>query len=361
MKERYEVTIGIPVYNTEKYIRRAMDSILAQTFQSIEFLVCDDGCTDASMFIVEEYQHQHPRGSDIRIVHQSKNMGLGNARNRIIEETRSKYLYHMDADDSIAPNAIELLYNAARKNDAEIVYGSHERIDEVGTSSKRTIFTYDSLQFQKEDEFAVWAYRKYDGIQANTWNFLIDVDVYRRNGAKHQPVNFWEDFSLTIDLPTYVTRVVLLSDVTYYYYCREGSLSHFQRHNRIDKEEIERTVCAINQLKNRSDRIRQKPYFPQRMYKLMMTDFYMIATVLKNQDIVFPAFSNRELRDIMSSPLTLYEIIRFKSCRGHNLVLYLLGVLPASISVSLMRLAVKHQRMARRLWRTNINDSEGWI
>ena len=58
----YEVTIGIPVYNVEKYIRLTMDSALAQTFESIEFLVLDDCGSDSSMDIVREYQQTHPRG-----------------------------------------------------------------------------------------------------------------------------------------------------------------------------------------------------------------------------------------------------------------------------------------------------------
>ena len=56
----YEVTIGIPVYNVEKYIRQTMDSALSQTFESIEFLICDDCGTDTSISIVEEYQKTHP-------------------------------------------------------------------------------------------------------------------------------------------------------------------------------------------------------------------------------------------------------------------------------------------------------------
>lgn len=61
MMKNYEVTIGIPVYNVEKYIRLAMDSALAQTFENIEFLVLDDCGTDGSMDIVREYQQTHPR------------------------------------------------------------------------------------------------------------------------------------------------------------------------------------------------------------------------------------------------------------------------------------------------------------
>ena len=64
--KNYDVTIGIPVYNVEKYIRLTMDSALAQTFPNIEFLVLDDCGQDGSMNIVREYQKTHPRGKDIR-------------------------------------------------------------------------------------------------------------------------------------------------------------------------------------------------------------------------------------------------------------------------------------------------------
>ena len=346
----YKVTIGIPVYNSEKYINRAIESVLTQSFDSIELLICDDGCTDSSISIVEHYQYNHPRGSIIRIVHQPQNMGLGNARNRIIEEARGKYLFHMDADDTISPNAIEILYKTAITYNADIVYGSHKRINELSKTAGETKCCYPTKFFLKEDEFASWAYRKYDGIQATTWNFLIDVDIYRKNSLRHQPVNFWEDFSLTIDLPTYVSRVVLLPDITYHYYCREGSLSHFNGRSFIDKQEIVRTVDAINQLKGRSNRIKNKPYFPMRMYKLMMTDFYMVVTVLKNQSIIEPMFTKLELRNIMRSPLSFIEIMRFRIWRSRNLILYLLGVLPPSISVYLMKVASKHNKIIKDLW-----------
>lgn len=345
----YAVTIGIPVYNVEKYIRLTLDSALAQTFQDIEFLVCDDCGADSSMDIVRDYQQNHPRGKDIRIVRQPKNMGLGNARNRIIDEAQGRYLYHLDADDAIAPNTIDLLYRAAVKYGAQLVYGSYERIDELCDEPKHTVFRYPDRQFLEEDEFAQWAYRKYDGIQAQTWNFLIDIDVYRSNHLRHQPVNFWEDFSLTIDLPTYVSRVVLLSDVTYYYYCRSGSLSHFQQRQHIAREEVERTARAINQLKDKSDRIRSKSYFPKRMYKLMMTDFYMISTVLHHRDTITPPFTNRELRDIMRSPLLLSEIMHFKVWRKRNLVLYMLGTLPSAISVALMKFISQHVNFIKKM------------
>jgi glycosyltransferase involved in cell wall biosynthesis len=91
----YEVTIGIPVYNVENYIRLAMDSALSQTFESIEFLICDDCGTDSSMDIIREYQKTHPRVKDIRIVRQPQNKGIGEARNRIVKEARGRYLFFL--------------------------------------------------------------------------------------------------------------------------------------------------------------------------------------------------------------------------------------------------------------------------
>lgn len=67
---KYEVTIGFPVYNVEKYLRKTMESALSQIFESIEYLICDDCGTDSSISIVEEYQQKHQRGKDIHIVHQ---------------------------------------------------------------------------------------------------------------------------------------------------------------------------------------------------------------------------------------------------------------------------------------------------
>ena len=336
---QHEVTIGIPVYNVEKYIRRAIDSALAQTFSDIEFLVCDDGSQDSSIAIVEEYQCNHPRGKDIRIVHQPHNMGAGVTRNRIIEETRTHYLYQLDADDAIAPQTIELLYNAVQKYNADIVYGSFERITEYGEEKKKEIIRYPSIQFLKENEFASWVYRKYDGIQAMTWNYLINIDIYRKNNLHYEPVNFWEDFTFTIDLPTYVSRAVLLPEVTYYYYCREGSLSNYQKRSHINKAEIQNTINAITAVKNRSERVKGKPYFSSRMCKVMMTSYYLARHIIRSNDRIQPPFSKKEIKEIMNSPISLYDLLSSKKCLVKNVYLFLLGILPPSLSVWLIKLS----------------------
>ena len=105
---KYDVTIGMPVFRSEAYIRQALCSALAQTYPSVEFLVVDDGSDDGSMAVVRDLQQQHPRGADIRILTHTANQGVAAARNHIIEAAQGDYLYFMDSDDQIAAETIAL-------------------------------------------------------------------------------------------------------------------------------------------------------------------------------------------------------------------------------------------------------------
>lgn len=339
----YEVTIGIPVYNVEKYIRESLDSALAQTFPYIEFLVCDDCGTDSSILIVQEYQKTHSRGKDIRVVKQPRNMGLGCARNRMIAEAKGKYIYFMDSDDLLLPNTIELMYEQVQKYDAEMVYGSMDRILLYDNGRRIKEADYSYQVFLNKDEFALWVYEKYDRLQASTCNFLIKLDVYLQNGIHYKPINYWEDFTTTMDLPTYVTRVVMLPNVTYYYMCRTGSMSNYQQRNHICKDEILQTMNAMVMIKDNSERIQNKPYFSKRMLKVMMTCFYICCTILRHWNKIDPVFKKKELRDFMHYPVSLKSVCSCRHGCMQHLVLYLLGIVPSSLSVVLMKMVAKHK------------------
>ena len=153
----YDVTIGIPVYKSVEFIRQSLESALSQTYTSIEFLIVDDAGCDGSIEIIKDLQATHLKGKDIHIINHSYNLGVSSSRNRIIDEAQGKYLYFMDSDDTIVANTIELLMKNARLYDAEIVFGSYEKIE---TNGMGTQYRYPSLQLLKEDELASFAYRK---------------------------------------------------------------------------------------------------------------------------------------------------------------------------------------------------------
>ena len=335
---KYEVTIGIPVFHAVKYISDTLCSALEQTFPSIEFLVLDDCGGDGSIDIVRQLQQEHPRGKDIRIVSQPCNMGIGKGRNRIIDEAQGDYLFYLDADDILPPTAIATLYEAAKKYDAQIVYGSNERVyDYEGEEQRVERDCYEFMSFSKADDFANYAYERYANIPANVWRYLIDIKVYRDNGLRFPDISFWEDFYMTMDLPTYVERAVMLPDITYRYFCRYGTLSNNQKRERIEKQEIVKIAAAIGELKTNSDRLKGRPYYLKRCFKVMMTEFYMVCYVLSHQQEIVPSFKNSELRQMMQSPLTFGELCGLDKWKLKNLALWLLGILPSNISVAAMK------------------------
>lgn len=336
----YEVTIGIPLYNAERFIRPTLESALAQTFPSIEFLIVDDCGTDGSAEIVKDMQTGHPRGNDIRLVRQPRNMGVGPARNQIIDEARGRYLYFMDADDLIAPETISLLHENVTRHAAEIAFGSYEKViykpsgNNDGASGEKELYSYPDAVLTGKGCLAEFAFRKYGGIQAAVWNWLVDLSFLRATGHRFIDASYWEDMVFTYTLTTFVSRAVLLPDVTYSYMCREDSLSNYQRRDLIAKSEVTANVATVDVLKCVArDRLMGRPYLGNWCCNVMMTDFYIICNAIRNRDIIRPAVTPSELRSFMSHPLRLGEILRLGRLRGKNLFLYTLGKLPAGLSV----------------------------
>lgn len=339
---KYDVTIGIPVYQSEPYIRRTMESVLSQSYPSIEFLVVDDGGNDRSIDIVKEIKDSHPRGNEIRILSHSKNEGVSASRNQMIDKAIGDYLYFVDADDLIAENTITLLMQNIRQYDAEIAFGSYEKIE---ISGKREGYQYPSIQLLEEDQLAGFAYRKYAGIQASACNYLVKTSLLRENGLRFINSNYWEDLAFTFDLVTYISRAVLLPEITYTYLCREDSLSHYQNRSSITKDEILNNVQTINHLKETSSLLSKKFYYPNRCANISMTCFYMACNIIKRRKSIVPYITNREIRDIMVHPATLCQICSFHQSRIKNYSLFLLGKLPPFLCVLLIKMIGKAKKL----------------
>ena len=330
----YDVTIGIPVYQVENYIKRTMESVLSQTYPNIEFLVVDDGSTDRSLEIIKSLQSNHPRGSDINIIVHDENKGVSEARNHIIDEARGDYLYFVDSDDVIAENTIYLLMEQVKLHHAEVAFGSYERI---GISGERTLFQYPKSVFGESDVFANYVYSKYAGFQASACNYLMDMKLIRDHQLSFYKADFWEDMVFTLNLATIVQRVVLLPDVTYTYLCRENSLSNSWNQDKIEKDKIVQYFNAVNILKEASRGMRDKVYYPNRCYFAVLSNLYIICNVLKKWDYITPSFTFNELRNNLRYPISVFDILHFKQMRFRNFALFVLGKLPSRICLSLIR------------------------
>lgn len=113
-----KVSIIIPVYNTEEYVARAIESIMHQTLQDIEMILINDGSTDRSPEIMERLTQKDPR---IQLYNQ-RNQGQSVARNHGMQYASGTYLYFMDSDDLLEPDALEICYNKCEENELDFVF-----------------------------------------------------------------------------------------------------------------------------------------------------------------------------------------------------------------------------------------------
>ena len=129
------ISVIVPVYNVEKYVKKCVDSIIAQTYRNLEIILVDDGSTDSSGRICDELASIDKR---IIVIHKP-NGGLSDARNAGISIARGKYLGFVDGDDLIHPQTYEILLTNALKCDAEISEGGYITSSKVSLKILRKI------------------------------------------------------------------------------------------------------------------------------------------------------------------------------------------------------------------------------
>ena len=115
MKNQALISVIIPIYNVENYLRECVDSVINQTYGNFEIILVDDGSTDSSGKICDEYIGK------ATVIHQ-KNSGLSGARNTGFEASKGEYVYFLDSDDYILPETLEKLYETAEKDKADFVF-----------------------------------------------------------------------------------------------------------------------------------------------------------------------------------------------------------------------------------------------
>lgn len=343
----YEVTIGMPVYGVEKYIRRCLDTVLGQTFQgTMEVLCVDDLGPDKSVDIIREIQQTHPNGQRIRILTQPKNMGCWAARNRVLQEAKGKYVYLLDSDDYISLDCIEKLYKEAEAHQAEAVYGSVLPVNEEGNrvDTHQEYLDQPYLVLAEKDGLAKFANQSlHPTFRDYIWNTLLRRDFLEANHIAFKQYRFCDDMVCSADVTPLVTKAVLLPDHTYYYVIRDGSLSNYQYRKEIKLDYIEESFRVYSYLKNKCLELREKPYFETRCTKGMVLMFYAVCGALKNRDRINPPLQNKTVKAAMGHPLTLGSILHFQQYRLTNLLFWLIGKMPTNLSVMVIKAVGKRK------------------
>ena len=147
-----KLSVVMPVYNVEKYINECIDSVLNQTMKDFELIVVDDGSTDSSGLILDEYQAKDNR---VTVIHK-KNEGVSAARNDALEKCQGEYIYIMDSDDYLELNAFQIMYDEIIRTGADVVVTDHYKF---ATPSERREFHYFPKNFVTEDHDVIMEFR----------------------------------------------------------------------------------------------------------------------------------------------------------------------------------------------------------
>ena len=211
-----EVSIIVPVYQVEQYIRQCVDSILAQTFTDFELILVDDGSKDQSGQICDEYARMDER---VRVIHKD-NGGAADTRNRGVDQAVGNYLMFVDSDDYIAPTMVECLYRNIVSQNADIAACNYlylfdnDRKKDFVTNVKSEILSGTEVFYYRKNE------RNY-GFWTVVWNKLIKKETVGRvrfRSGKYYEDEFWANEIYQMDI-----KIVTISDCLYYYRQHENS------------------------------------------------------------------------------------------------------------------------------------------
>ena len=265
VKENYnnpKVSIIVPVYNCEKYLKRCLDSLVMQTLENIEIICINDGSTDKSLDILKEYE------SNIVIINQ-ENQGQSIARNKGLEVAKGEYIGFVDSDDWVDTDYFEKLYKTAKKHDTDIAATGIVRLNNFNKKfhikfSEEIITDDVNKKFQLCDV----------PDKSYVWNKIYKRKELLNNKLKFVENLIYEDCIFTPQALHKLNKLVTVPD-TYYYYWRRANSTVTLRNKKSNKDKIYAHGWAENYMKEHNIQVHKSN---TKRYKIFGLSIYKITT-----------------------------------------------------------------------------------
>lgn len=223
-----KVSIIIPVYNIEKYIRETLESVVSQSFSDFEVICVDNNSTDKTYVILKDYEKKDKR---FRIFHNKENIKQGLARNFGVEQANGKYIFFLDGDDLLEKDAIKKLYNKISQDDTDITICQWSLLDDK-TKKINTKHDYALLkQIPKELEKKTFSWRDIkDSVFWQTsvpWDKIYKKDFLLNKNVKFPGGTFFEDNVFAYDALFKAEKISILKEqLVLYRVNRKGAVTN---------------------------------------------------------------------------------------------------------------------------------------
>ena len=305
------VSIIVPVYNAENTISRCIESILNQEYSDFELLLVNDGSTDGSGAICDEYAARDAR---VRVIHK-ENSGVSDTRNTALDRARGTYLQFLDSDDWITPDATSSLVRAAESGQCDLVVSDFYRVVGERVSQKGDID--DDGVMTREEYAAHMMENPADFYYGVLWNKLYRRSIVEAHHLRMDPAISWcEDFMFNLEYIRYAETFRALQVPIYYYVKTKGSLANqsltisktvkmkltvFEYYQRffksvLDEEEYEKSRLKVYRflLDAAGDGSVPPPMLPNSR-KLGNERMQVSPDVLSGEGVLYDAFRERKL------------------------------------------------------------------
>lgn len=235
----YKVCIIVPIYNVSKYIERCAYSLFEQTVGDIQYIFVNDCTVDNSIEILENIIDKYPqRKKNTRILFHEENKGLAAARNTGLQQTDAEYILNVDSDDFVEPNMVELMYNKAVEENADIVVCDF--LMDWGNVTKIAYQTYtpDNVEYTN----LLLSGRVLPGVV----NKLIRSTLYKEHNINPiEGINMGEDYSTTPRLAYYAHKIAKV-DLPLYHYVQTNNNSYTKLFSEKSSEDIISAIGVLN-------------------------------------------------------------------------------------------------------------------
>jgi glycosyltransferase involved in cell wall biosynthesis len=223
------ISVVVPVYNVEKYLKKCIQTIIKQTHENIEIICIDDGSTDQSGKILDELAANEPR---IKAIHQ-QNSGTMQVRSRAIAEAKGEYIAFIDSDDYVAPRMLEILLEGIQKNGAQIAVGGFEIVDDEGKRLSAVMPTCKTLD--KTDalkELLIEDYRV-SGLYP-LWNKLYKKELFEVYKPSAHINTLGEDQYMNLVFIDAAQKIYFTDEICYSYLQRSDSVMKTPKLSHVD-------------------------------------------------------------------------------------------------------------------------------
>lgn len=212
---KIKVSVIVPVYNTERYLRRCLKSLVGQSLKEMEIILVNDCSTDHSLDIIEEYKREYPE--KISVIDLKENKGPGGARNEGIAIAKGEYIGFTDSDDDVSSCMFEKLYKAADETSSDMVDCKfyHEAFDRVMKTTNESAL--GELDMEKRREIFIHS--------GYIWSKIIKREIVIENNIRFRENAAYEDIDFIRTAIFYCRRAAFIDEVLYNYRDNEVSLT----------------------------------------------------------------------------------------------------------------------------------------